>query len=166
MTFAGIPNGALVFVDANTLLYHFGPHPTLQAPCQALLQRILRQEIVGVTSAHVLSDVAHRMMTIEAMNKLGWPAKGIVSRLRKHSLEIQKLTQFRQVIHDIPRFGLQLLSVAPTLVLQAADLSQQYGLLSGDGLIVATMHDQGIVNLASHDSDFDRVPGITRYAPA
>jgi len=78
MTFAGIPNGALVFVDANTLLYHFGPHPTLQAPCQALLQRILRQEIVGVTSAHVLSDVAHRMMTIEAMNKLGWPAKGIV----------------------------------------------------------------------------------------
>jgi predicted nucleic acid-binding protein len=47
----------------------------------------------------------------------------------------------------------------------AASLSQLHGLLSNDALSVATMQDEAIVHIASHDSDFDRVPGITRYAP-
>ena len=32
--------------------------------------------------------------------------------------------------------------------------------------IVAVMQSHGLVNLASNDADFDRVPGLTRYAPA
>jgi predicted nucleic acid-binding protein len=39
-------------------------------------------------------------------------------------------------------------------------------LLTGDALIVAVMQQQGLSHLASLDSDFDRVPGITRYEPA
>jgi predicted nucleic acid-binding protein len=39
-------------------------------------------------------------------------------------------------------------------------------LLSNDALIVAVMRAQGLTNVASHDADFDRVPGITRYGPA
>jgi len=27
MTFADLPGGTAVFVDANTLVYHFQPHP-------------------------------------------------------------------------------------------------------------------------------------------
>jgi len=33
-------------------------------------------------------------------------------------------------------------------------------------LIVAVMQANGLTNLASNDADFDRVPGLTRYAPA
>ncbi|MGH7138169.1 MAG: hypothetical protein ACREHD_20655 [Pirellulales bacterium] len=39
-------------------------------------------------------------------------------------------------------------------------------MLSGDALIVATMQHFGLTSLASHDADFDRVPGLTRYASA
>ena len=35
-----------------------------------------------------------------------------------------------------------------------------------DALAVAVMRGHGLTLLASHDADFDRVPGITRYAPA
>jgi predicted nucleic acid-binding protein len=38
--------------------------------------------------------------------------------------------------------------------------------LSGDALIVAFMRHHGLTHLASHDADFDRVPGLTRYSPA
>jgi predicted nucleic acid-binding protein len=48
----------------------------------------------------------------------------------------------------------------------AAAVSQLHGLLTNDALILATMQDEAINHLASHDADFDRVPGITRYAPA
>jgi predicted nucleic acid-binding protein len=39
------------------------------------------------------------------------------------------------------------------------------GLLSNDALIVAVMQVNGLVNLASADSDFDRLTGLTRYGP-
>jgi hypothetical protein len=81
MIFADLSAGDSVFVGANTFVYHFVPHPVLKPVCQDLLERIARQEILGFTSAHVLSEVAHRVMTMEAMTRFGWPAKGIAQRL-------------------------------------------------------------------------------------
>jgi predicted nucleic acid-binding protein len=49
--------------------------------------------------------------------------------------------------------------------LTAAVLSQQIGLLSNDALMVAVMQANGLTNVASHDPDLDRVPGLKRYTP-
>jgi predicted nucleic acid-binding protein len=50
-------------------------------------------------------------------------------------------------------------------VATAAALCQRIGLLINDGIVVALMQANGLTNLASLDADFDRVPGLTRYAP-
>lgn len=71
MTFADIPAGASVFIDANTFVYHFSRHPVLAAPCTDLLDRMVRKDLAGVTSADVLSDVAHRLMLLEAATMFG-----------------------------------------------------------------------------------------------
>ena len=44
MTFAQLAAGELVFLDANTFIYHFAPDPTLGPSCTQLLQRIENQE--------------------------------------------------------------------------------------------------------------------------
>jgi predicted nucleic acid-binding protein len=44
-------------------------------------------------------------------------------------------------------------------------VSQQFGLLSNDALLIALMQANGLTNLASNDVDFDDVAGITRYGP-
>src|SRR5205807_9520147 len=98
MTFADLVAGEQVFVDANILTYHFQPHPTLGPLCTNLLQRIENQELIGFTSTHVLSEMAHRLMTIQASALFGWPFVGIGNRLRNHPAEVQKLTAFRQAI--------------------------------------------------------------------
>ena len=77
MTFLDIPAGASVFVDANVLVYHFTSDPQFGASCTDLVRRIERQEILGFVSSHVLSDISHRLMTIEAIMAFGWPAAGI-----------------------------------------------------------------------------------------
>jgi predicted nucleic acid-binding protein len=41
----------------------------------------------------------------------------------------------------------------------------QTGLLCGDAMVVAVMRANGLTELASNDPDFDRVTGLTRYAP-
>jgi len=113
----------------------------------------------------VLTDVTHRLMTLEAIALLGWPAAGIASRLRKHHVEIPKLTVYRQAIARIPLLGIQMLPITQTLVEAATRLSQHYELLTGDALIVAVMQAQVLTCIASNDPDFDRVPGLTRYSP-
>jgi predicted nucleic acid-binding protein len=117
MTFAALPAAVAVFLDANTLVYH-------------------------------------------------WPQAGIAQRLRRHPAEVQALTRFRQAIDEVPRFGIQVLAIPPAVIHVATERSQQHGLLHNDALIVAVMQANGLTNLASEDADFDRVPGITRYAPA
>jgi predicted nucleic acid-binding protein len=166
MTFASIPHGARLFLDANTLVYYFTADLRYGAACLQLMDRIARQEIHGFTSAHVVLDTAHRVMTLEAMHVAGSPARGIAAHLRQHPAEVQKLTRFRQAVDLVPQLGLQVMPLDFALVSAAAARSQQYGLLTGDALIVAVMQAHGLTHLASADTDFDRVPGITRYAPA
>jgi predicted nucleic acid-binding protein len=86
--------------------------------------------------------------------------------VRKHHVEILTLRVYRQAIARIPLLGIQVVLLTPPEVETATLLSQQYELLTGDAVIVAVMRQHGLTNLASLDDDFDRVPGLTRYAPA
>jgi predicted nucleic acid-binding protein len=166
MTFADLAAGDAVFLDANTLTYHFQPHARWGPPCTDLLQRIENQELAGFTSTHVLSEVSHRLMTIQASALFNWPFAGIGNRLRTNPTEVRNLTAFREAIDQVLRSQLQVLTIAPQLLAQAAAVSQQFGLLTNDGLIVAVMQANRLTRLASHDTDFDRVQGLRRYAPA
>jgi predicted nucleic acid-binding protein len=166
MKLGQIPGNVAVFIDANIFVYHFTPDPKLGPECQLLFDRITKyQALFAYTSTHVLSEVAHQLMIMEATTRLGWPLAGITHRLQRQPAEVQKLTRFRQAIDDIPRLGVEVLSVDRHLMPLAASLSQLHGLLTNDAVTLACMQDQSIVHIASHDSDFDRVPGIIRYAP-
>jgi predicted nucleic acid-binding protein len=165
MTFGDVPAGASLFLDANTFIFCFGPDPVLGPPCEQLLERIEQKEFSGFTSAHVLSEVAHRLMALEACSVLGWPHQGIAQRLRRNPAEVQKLTRYIQAIDEISQLGVQILPILGQQVSLAADMSRQTGLLSSDALVVTVMQTNGLTHLASHDADFDRVPGLTRYAP-
>ena len=97
MTFAALTRGAAVFLDANTFVFHFQPHPQFGPACTALLQRIELQENAGYTSTHVLSEVAHRLMTLEAMLQFGWTSK-VVDHLKKSPAAVGQLSRFRQAV--------------------------------------------------------------------
>jgi predicted nucleic acid-binding protein len=101
MTFDNIPTGSAVFLDANTFVYAVLAHPTYGVACSALLDRIEKLDIHGFTSSHVLSEMAHRVMTMEACNRFGWPARGIARRLRQHPSEVQQLLVPRRAVDEI-----------------------------------------------------------------
>jgi len=166
MTFDDLTNGSSVVLDANVLVYHFSPDPNLGPPCAKLIDRIKSGELAAVVSTDVLADMAHRLMLVEAMEQYGYPAQGLVRRLKRQSEQIKSLFRFRAALAEIDQIGIRVVPVTHDLLNAAADVSLQTGLLMGDSTLVALLHDEGIQNLASHDGDFDGVPGITRYAPA
>lgn len=164
MIFADFAAGDPVFLDANILVYHFGPHPVFGPACNHLVQRIEKQELLGFTSTAVLSEAAHHLMTLEASIQFGWPSR-IVQHLKQNRAAVRQLTRFRQAIAQVPQLRIRILTIPDFLVETAAAISQQTGLLSNDALIVAIMQHHGLTKLASEDADFDGVPGISRYAP-
>lgn len=165
MTFANLVAGESLFIDANIFVYHFAPDPILGPACSQLIQRIDSQDLRGFTSTHILTEIAHRLMTIEASTLFGWPFQGIAYRLQKNPAQLRKLYAFQQAVETVLNSKVQVLSIAPALVLTAATLSHQTGLLSNDSLVAAVMQENGLRNLASNDADFDRVTGINRYSP-
>jgi len=165
MTFANLAKGSSIFIDANTLVYHFIAHAQFGLSCTQLLERIENQELYGYCSAHVLGEVVHRLMTIEACSRFGWPTQGIAARLRSHPAELQQLSKHRQALDEIQLMGIQILPVTGSSVSHGADLSIQHGLLINDAICVAQMLAQKLQQIASNDTDFDRVPGIVRFSP-
>ena len=159
MTFADLVAGDSIFLDANLLVYHFAPHPTFGPTCTQVIKRVENHELQAITSTHVLSEAAHHLMTLEASTVFGWTAK-VIQRLKQQPAKVQKLTNFRQAVEQVPQLGIRVLTIPPDLIATAAAISQHTGLLSNDALIVALMQANGLTKLASSDADFDRVPGL------
>ena len=76
------------------------------------------------------------------------------------------MTNFRTSVEGLVKSRIRFLPVDPPLVAAAVALSQQLGLLTNDAVTVAVMQANGLNKIASHDADFDRIPGLLRYAPA
>jgi uncharacterized protein len=166
MTFAEIPGGCQLFVDANTFIYHFIAEPNFKLACTSLLKRIQLQEIEAWTSSHVLAEISHRLMTIEACTLFGWPWQGIATRLRNHPDNVRQLSRYKDALDQIALLPIRIMGIDSAAEFSAAvESSRPFGLLTNDALVVAQMSQAGLVNLASNDADFDRVPGLTRFAP-
>jgi predicted nucleic acid-binding protein len=110
MVFGDLATGDQVFLDANTLVYHFGPHPVFGPACSQLIQRIENKELEGFTSTHVLSAVAHHLMTLEASALFGWATR-VVQHLRQQGDVIQNLSKFRLAVEQLPQLGVQVLVI-------------------------------------------------------
>src|SRR5438132_3272193 len=91
VTFDSIPDGSALFIAANPFVYSFTADPTFGPACERLLERIENGQLEGYTSAHVLGEMAHRLMTMEASATLGRPLTGLANWLKRHPAEVQKL---------------------------------------------------------------------------
>src|SRR5438045_2147994 len=101
MILPDVAAGATIFVGANIVVYALTNHPTHGVACDLFLDRVENQEIIAVVSTHVLGEVVHRIMTIEASERFGWPVQGIANRLRRHPAEVQQLVRSRQALDEI-----------------------------------------------------------------
>jgi predicted nucleic acid-binding protein len=143
VTFDAIPQGTVVFIDANCLIYAATAEAKHGPACQRLLEAIQIGSLQGSTSAHVLGELSHRLMTIEAALTTGRPMTGIANWLRRHPAEVQRLRKYRLAIDDLQAIPIKILPVTGSQVACAADFSRQHGLLTNDALVVAIMQDHG-----------------------
>jgi predicted nucleic acid-binding protein len=159
-----LPDGSVSFVDANILVYHFVAHAELSDECRRYLRRVVAGDITAVSVESVIADAVHKVMAEEARLQHALD-RGAIRFLQRHPNEIAKLSAFVEAAKQLEQMPIRLLAVDLIAVREGAELSQKYGLLTNDAIIVVLMQRHGIPHLATNDDDFDRVPGITVWKP-
>lgn len=157
-----LPHGALVFIDANIFVYHFSG---VSAECQTLLKRVERKELRAATGAHIVLEVLHRLMTIEAISKglitPGQPAK----KLKKNPDLIKQLGDYAKCLDEIRSLSVRVHPVTTRQIRNSEAIRSSYGMMTNDSVTAAMMSSYKITNVASLDSDLGRAPGIVLYQP-
>jgi len=161
-----IPPGSRVFIDANIFLFPALNDPRFLTACRTFLQRVSRGEVRGFTSVFVLNEVLHKLMVAEVAKKYNLRYPQATHYLQKMPKEVKQLAQAWQdmgYIKAIP--NLTVLDVSAELYWKGIDQSKAVGLLAMDGAHVAVMEAHGLTDLASNDTDFQRISWIKFYQP-
>lgn len=162
MNLNDLPHGVLVFIDANIFIYHFSG---VSVDCRTLLKRVEQGDINASTGAHIVLEVLHRLMAIEAVSKgfitPGQPAK----KLKQHPDIITQLSDYNKCVSEIRNLKMRVHPVTLRQIRNSETNRSSYGLMTNDSVTAAMMYSYGIKNLASLDSDLSRAPGLTLYQP-
>jgi predicted nucleic acid-binding protein len=66
MKLEDLSGGTPIFVDANIFIYHFSG---ISLECRAFLQRCESRQVEAFPGVHIVLEVMHRLMMLEALQK-------------------------------------------------------------------------------------------------
>ena len=167
MFLSDLEKGASIFIDANIFIYHFSKGSRFNLASSSFLERAETGSISGFTSTSIVQEVTHRMMIMEAAIVFQEiKAKDLVKYLKAHPEEVKKLINHQGIPSKIASFNMKMTSFDIDIIERSQAMKRRYGFLSNDALILQIMEDLKIKNLASNDTDFERVDFITLFLPS
>jgi predicted nucleic acid-binding protein len=157
-----LPAGQTVFIDANIFIYHF---TGLSQECSRFLERCERGDLWGIIAVHILLEVLHRLMMIEAVTKKLVTSENVAKKLRKRPDVVKQLADYQTQTEAILEMGIEVVGLTSDFLKVSHLYRQRNGLLVNDSLIAAVMQTEGILYIATADPDFTRVEGLRVYSP-
>lgn len=165
MTFNGILPRTKLYIDANIFVYASNGTSGASRECRDLLQRCGKQEFEAFTGTHVLLEVAHRLMMIEAVDKGLVTPGNVPSKLKRRPELASQLNGHSDAIRFILNTGIEILQVNADILEISADLRAQTGFLVNDSISLAMMERSDIRDIATNDRDFQRVERLEVHLP-
>lgn len=161
-----VPSGLEIFVDANIFIYHFSGPTEFTEPCFNFLLRIEEGDLIGYTSTTVLTEILHRLMIIEATEKLDIEPKNAIRYLKRHPQEVKKLTSHLSVPEKIKQMGLNFLTTNADDLIASNEIKKEFGFLTNDSINLSIMKRYNLKNIATNDPDFERIAYIQVWKPS
>jgi predicted nucleic acid-binding protein len=162
-TFNAIPTGSNLLLDANVFVYGLTAR---SAQCRTLLERCSNEEVFGITLFEIVHETTHIFMLGEAKAKGLFNAteKG-AKYLSRHPESVKNLSDYWTNTQRLLGLNILVLPMERDIVVAAQVERVNAGLLTNDSIIVAAMKEYGISRIATNDSQFDAVAGISVYSP-
>ena len=158
-----------IFIDANIFIYNALDDSHYAESCSDFLKQVETNKLKGVITPHVMDEVLFKILIAEASQHI---EKFTLPNLKKElkssgfSSKVYKpVKEYSDYLTELTYGGLEILTVNGGIVGRSIDLGLQYGLLTTDAIHLSTMKQYGIVNIATNDSDFEKVMSIKTYKP-
>ena len=153
--------GSRIFVDANIIVYALGRK---SAQSRSFLARCESGLIDGWITTAVLAEVGHRRMMVEAQFR-GLATSNPARALSHKRGLIRQLSIYAGEVRNLLEGGLEVDLIRPEDFLVALELQKQHGLLTNDALNLAAAQRLGLTEIATADSHFDHIAGLSVYKP-
>jgi len=156
-----VPEGTEIYVDANILLFSAFKHPKYGEICKNFLNRM---EKYACTSDFTLNEVFHKLMLAEISKKFDIKPKDAVALIKKNPKVISELRTIWEEMELINESEIRMITVEK-LFPDFTVTSRIHNLMATDAMIVEIMKRNGLKDIATNDSDFERVEWIKVWKP-
>jgi len=131
-------------IDSNILVYALNKDLPEHLPCKELLTDIVKgKELVSIPS----------IVFMESFHAL-------VKAFKYKEVEVKK-----RLVSLIDSKNLNVLDISTSSILFAFEIAEKYGTGGRDSLIAASLLENKIQEIYSHDSDFDKILLLNRIDP-
>ena len=164
-----LPSNATVYIDTSIFVAHHSSHPRQGDASTRFLKRIEAEEVYGVISALVIEETSYILLKLKAMELLQSNKHyEILQNLKEKQFFLQCVSSAEQhiaYVESLETYGkLSIISGIPSMK-HVLTLCKKYGLLMRDGLHVATLMGKNLSEIATTDTDFERIPSLTVWSP-
>jgi predicted nucleic acid-binding protein len=131
-------------IDSNILVYALNKDLSEHLPCKELLKRIVNgEEVIGIPSI-VFMECFH----------------ALVKAFKYKEIEVKK-----RLVAIIDSMNVNVLDICTSSILLAFEIAEKYKTGGRASLIAASLLENKIQELYSHDSDFDGILLLKRIDP-
>jgi len=160
LTLNEVQTGQTVFVDANIFIYHFTGRSRV---CMSFLERCENGKVRGITGTHVLLEVLHRLMAMEAVQQGLVSSSDVARKLKEQPQIVRALSNYARNVARIEDIGVQVRPVGFEEIRASYEVRTRTGLLVYDSVSVAMMEQMGVAAIATEDRDFGVLPELQVY---
>ncbi|MDO8727955.1 MAG: PIN domain-containing protein [Candidatus Methanoperedens sp.] len=156
-----IPDRTEIYIDANILLFSAFKHPRYGDVCKDFL---MKMEGNACTSDFTINEVFHKLMIAEISKMFDVRPKDVVNFIKNNPAVISELQSIWEEMGLIAESKIRIISYGK-LFPNFIETSKRYNLMATDAIIVEIMKLNGLKNIATNDSDFERIEGTTVWKP-
>jgi predicted nucleic acid-binding protein len=163
MMLKDLPKRSEIFIDSNVFTYYLSGHEIFGVTCKNFLRLIERGECKGYVNDVVISEVLLNFLKSELFRLRKIEPYKVVREIKKNP-NLVGLVDFTKVTLLFNSLGLEIIS-SGFRCKKITEIMKKYKLLPNDSIHIATMEKYEIKNIATKDSDFERVKWIRVWKP-
>ncbi len=157
-----------IYIDANIFIYLILENEIYLSSCRDFLEKVEKGEINAVISPLVIDEICFKIIVEKLKSYLGTKSNSVI--LQKLDSEPNLLNKAKpelmMLLFVLENYkGLKIVSLPSSVGIDIFGKMANHNLLPRDAIHLSIMEHYGVRNIASNDSDFERIKKIRLYKP-
>lgn len=165
MKIESVPKNCKIYIDTNIFIYAITMHPIFGRQCRGFLKKVESGYVTGVSSVLTLNELLHKLTLGEISSKHEIPITHTIRFIKKNPNTLKTLDAYHILTKIEGMSGLSLAPLTCPVFTLARAYMGDFCLMSNDAIHASVCRSNGIWQIATNDSDFERVDFLDVWKP-